>query len=281
MKIAFLILNYMMYLDTIACVESIKRLEIDSSDLVEIIIVDNFSQNESRDVLLEKYCEDPQIKLIFNEKNLGFANGNNVGYRYCKQNKFDIIIQINNDTIIDDVFFTRKVKDILKREDFDVLGPDVLSLKDGYHQNPLPSFTLNRYNVCKKLLKNIIGLNLNRLGLIGFFKKDAKYFKRPWEEELDVTSVNNFTLQGACYIFSKNYIERMSGMFDGTFMFYEEHILKYYCQKNNLKMLYTPEIQILHKEGSTRDNVSRGNRDKLEFNYSESIKSLKNFIKAM
>lgn len=73
----------------------------------------------------------------------------------------------------------------------------------------------------------------------------------------------------------------MSGMFDGTFMFYEEHILKYYCQKNNLKMLYTPEIQILHKEGSTRDSVSRGNRDKLEFNYSESIKSLKNFIKAM
>lgn len=281
MKVSFLILNYKMYLDTIECVESIKKIKIESTDLIEIVIVDNCSQNESEEVLFEKYGNDFQVKLIFNEKNLGFANGNNVGYRYCKQNGSDIIIQINNDTVIEDLLFVQKVKNIVQREQCDVLGPDVLSLKDGYHQNPLPSFVLSKYNIYIKMLKNIIGLNLNRLNLINLFKKDNKYSKRPWEEKLDISSIDSYTLQGACYIFAKNYIDQMDGMFEGTFMFYEEHFLKYFCQKKGLKMLYSPEIQILHKEGSTRDNVSAGNKEKLEFNYSESIKSLKNFLKSI
>ena len=58
----------------------------------EVIVVDNGSVDGSPAFVAEHY---PQVKLIYNERNLGFAIGNNVGLR---QANGDILVLLNVDT---------------------------------------------------------------------------------------------------------------------------------------------------------------------------------------
>ena len=96
-KVAVIILNYngKKYLSKL--LESIFNY---SPKLVEqeIIVVDNNSADDSVGWLKTHY---PKISLLLQAKNLGFAEGNNVGLRYAINNGFDYAMLLNQDTIIE------------------------------------------------------------------------------------------------------------------------------------------------------------------------------------
>ena len=58
---------------------------------IEIIAVDNASTDRSVDLVRERY---PQVKLLLNGQNLGFAAGNNMGIRHARGR---YIVLLNND----------------------------------------------------------------------------------------------------------------------------------------------------------------------------------------
>ncbi len=68
----------------------------------EIIYVDNASPDDSNKRVEEgrSIIKFP-LHLIFSEKNLGFAGGNNKGIEFCKKNNFDYVFLLNQDTEID------------------------------------------------------------------------------------------------------------------------------------------------------------------------------------
>ena len=80
--IAFVVLHYMNYETTEKAVENILS-NCDTKNMV-IIIVDNASTNNSYNILAEKYAASESVVLLRNQKNLGFACGNNVGFCYAK-----------------------------------------------------------------------------------------------------------------------------------------------------------------------------------------------------
>ena len=136
-KFAFVVLHYITVQDTIECVESILN-NIDYQNYI-IIIVDNGSKNNSGELLKNKYSDNPKIKVIISKKNLGFAKGNNLGYNFAKYKMdSDFIALINNDTILEQKNFITKIVDKYTNVKFHILGPDILSTKDGIHQNPRP-----------------------------------------------------------------------------------------------------------------------------------------------
>lgn len=115
------------------CVERIKALEGDK----KIVIVDNASPNGTGQELLDEYTEDSEIKVILNPENSGFAKGNNMGVRWVQENvPADFVVVLNNDVEILQKDFCPKVEAIYRRHSFDVLGPDIISVFSGIHQNP-------------------------------------------------------------------------------------------------------------------------------------------------
>lgn len=272
MNVYFVILHYQAINETVACIRSIEEHYCN----VKIVIVDNHSPNGSGEQLKAIYKEDLNVTVICAEENFGFAKGNNIGYTYAKQHGAEFIIQVNNDTIFDDKNFINTLLELYKTEHYAVLGPDIVHIKDGQHQNPLNGFEVTPHEIRWRILKNQIGAFLALFNLDRKIKCE-KVYQPNWKEQLDITADKTKVLQGCCYIFSPIYIEEFDGMFSGTFMYYEEHILDYLCHKKNLKMIYSPKLSLKHLRKASTGSVVKQDKDKRRFKYKNSAKSLKAF----
>lgn len=105
-KVAIIILSYngRQYLPD--CLSSLAKINY-PKDNFKIIIIDNASNDGSVDYIKENF---PEITLIANEKNLGFAGGNNVGINYAISQGFDYIYLLNQDTVVKADFLKEAVK---------------------------------------------------------------------------------------------------------------------------------------------------------------------------
>jgi GT2 family glycosyltransferase len=94
-SIFILILNWNGKENTIECLESVTKINYPN---YHIVVMDNGSVDDSVLVIKKQF---PQVTLIENKANLGFAAGNNVGIDYAISKKADYILLLNNDTIVD------------------------------------------------------------------------------------------------------------------------------------------------------------------------------------
>lgn len=100
-RVSIILVNYNGWKDTVDCINSLSHINYNN---YEIIIVDNASEGD--DLLqLEKYKSENVI-LINAVKNLGFSGGNNLGIEYALNNKYDYILLLNNDTIVEPDFLS-------------------------------------------------------------------------------------------------------------------------------------------------------------------------------
>ena len=138
----FVVLHYLDFEMTKQCVLNI--LENCHKYNIKIVIVDNASQNGSGENLKKYFEYEHRITVIINEENLGFANGNNVGYEYLKKFEYiNFIIILNNDVLIKQNNFLDTVVLLYQRKHFSVLGPDIYNPIEKKHQNPSRTEPLN------------------------------------------------------------------------------------------------------------------------------------------
>jgi len=99
-----IILNWNNWQDTLACVESCRKLTWPN---FRIIVVDNGSSDGSEDILRRKL---PDIDIMQTGANLGFAGGNNLGINHAMEYGADYIWLLNNDAIADSEALSEMVK---------------------------------------------------------------------------------------------------------------------------------------------------------------------------
>lgn len=99
-KIGMVVLNYKNYEDTIACVNSILKQRLIEC---EVVIVDNGSNNESVDILNEKYEIINNVSVIGLSKNYGYAKGNNIGINELRKRGYSYIFVANSDLLFNSV----------------------------------------------------------------------------------------------------------------------------------------------------------------------------------
>lgn len=102
-----------------------QAIEVQSFKDYEVIIVDNGSHDKSVSFIEENYAH---YKLIKKDKNLGFAEGNNLGY---KEAKGKWLFCLNNDTVLKEDFFA-KIAEAIDRygDEYSVFAPKILSIHD-------------------------------------------------------------------------------------------------------------------------------------------------------
>lgn len=74
---------------------------------LEIIIIDNNSQDKSKEIILDYSKKSQSIKYKFLNKNLGFSGGNNQGIKIAKG---DYVILLNNDCMVKNNWLTELVR---------------------------------------------------------------------------------------------------------------------------------------------------------------------------
>ena len=242
-KVVFLILNYNSLHDLILCEESIAK----NCANYHIVVVDNGSKQVEVDEL-EAFCDEKKasVTLIKSSQNLGFARGNNLGFRYIREHiQCKYIAMINSDTLIVDRTFCAKIDEAFNKYHFAVLGPDVLPA----HSNPMVDEPDSKEKVLQQIAKtkkqikiiktpgvNILYLCMNRLKR-KFAIKRAALISEP---------VLDCELHGCFLVFSNLYT--LDGLNEETFLYGEEDLLAKACRDNNLTLLYYPQLKIIHNE---------------------------------
>lgn len=246
MHFAFVILHYGPAEITMEAVESILKLEYDESEF-SIIIVDNASPGNSGKEVQQRVSTFSNVHFISNETNLGFARGNNVGFKFAKYNlKADFIILMNNDTVIESTDFFKQVQSDYQQEQFAVLGPFIYT-PNGVRQNPLRKKLLKGFRL--KLTQFYLNLSYiltwafvaPAIAKLRLFHKSLIRAKKDYIQ-------NNIELHGSFLIFSPLYIHKFDGLDERTFMYCEEEFLFARCVSNKLKTRYNPSIRIRHNE---------------------------------
>lgn len=115
-KIAIIILNWNGKEDTLHCLNSLKHLEPIPH---EIIVVDNGSSDDSVHAIRTHH---PEVTLIENSDNLGFAGGNNIGIRYALQTEATHLLLLNNDTEVDSHLLTAFMNHFRQHPEAGILG---------------------------------------------------------------------------------------------------------------------------------------------------------------
>lgn len=194
----------------------------------EIILVDNSSTDGSVDYVKRYY---PNIKVYINNKNVGFADANNIGYRHAKGT---YILFLNNDTKVTINFLTSLVSYMEQ-------NPDV-----GGAQSKLLLMD-------KPTIIDAAGAYLTNTGFLnhyGFHEKDDGTFNQ---------AVAVYTVKGACMIFRKNVLSAVAidnHIFDPSyFAYFEETDLCHRIWLSGYIMMFVPESVVYHKAGGTSTKI--------------------------
>lgn len=287
MKLVFVILHYQNIDVTEKCIQLLMKLnDIENSN---IVIVDNASSNGSGEYLKDKYKLKHNVDVLINSENSGFANGNNIGYSFAKNNLHaDIIVVMNSDIFIEDKDFISKVKREFEKENVDIVAPDIYALK-GYYQNPLAQRALTLQEV-KKWYAKVCILNAGvNIPLVGQYIAEALQKKHDKNDQVkakknyvDRPKQYDIVAHGACVIFGKRWIDNeVVAFMPYTFMYCEEYLLAYYISKKKYKTMFSPEIQVVHEAGASRKADDSKVLGQMKFFYKNEKKSISELLKLM
>lgn len=234
-ELSIVIVNYNGGAMILSCIESIIR-ETKLSDY-QIIVVDNDSSDESIDEIRQKY---PEVLIIENNANLGFAAANNIGFRQANS---EYILVLNPDTKIINGAIDSALSYIKAHEEVGVLGCKVL-FDDGKRQSTLIRFpsiidTLINIFIPNKLMRN------------------SKLLGRSRYVGLDEDVTQDVDVVAGCFmLLPVEVINDVGGMDDDFFMFGEEIEWCHRISMSGRKVRYFPDCTIIHYGGGCSESLS-------------------------
>ncbi|OAS19064.1 glycosyltransferase family 2 protein [Paenibacillus oryzisoli] len=158
MKTSIIILTYNQLPLTHACLLSIRK---HTTEPYEIIIVDNGSTDHTVPFLRLF----PEIKVISNEVNLGFAKGCNLGLEAATG---DYILFLNNDTVVTENWLTNMIRVLEQDHRTGMVGP-VTNYVSGYQKIPVTYTDLSQLEEFSQTHRALhAGLTMEARRLVGF-----------------------------------------------------------------------------------------------------------------
>lgn len=236
MKLSIIIVNFNTFEMTCQCIKSIYDKKYDFA--CEVILVDNNSTECNPEDFQQVF---PQIVLIKNPDNAGFAQGNNLGIAVAKG---EYVLLLNSDTIIS----LGSLEHCLDYLDKDTVVPKIgmlgCQLRYGNGDVQLSSFDY-KVGLTESLLDNsLIYFLLSRLG---FAKHRSSTYTLLQQRSAHTTQA----ILGAFMLCRKTAIDKVGLMDADFFMYYEELEWCYRFSDAGYRIQYIPDVFITHLEGGT------------------------------
>ncbi|KPJ66652.1 MAG: hypothetical protein AMJ43_07425 [Coxiella sp. DG_40] len=202
----------------------------------EVIVIDNHSTDGSAEMIKNKF---PQVRLIENSANRGFAAANNQGITKAKGR---YVLLLNSDTIVLDNAIAKIVSFADNKPDVAVVGCRVLN----------PDRTVQQ--TCF-MFPSVLNMVLSSSYLYKLFP-GSKFFGRErmnWWMRDDIREVDVVT--GCFMLVRRAAIEQVGLMDECFFMYCEEADWCYRFFKSGWKMMFTPDAEIIHLGGQSSSKV--------------------------
>jgi GT2 family glycosyltransferase len=223
-SVLVVILNYGTFDLTIKLIEEL-RVCMEYANF-SIMVVDNYSPNESAEILKEKSAE---MGFIFfaNKTNAGYAAGNNIGIRYGIEHGFAYIWILNNDVELREKNILMNM--VLKAEGnlrIGCVGPKIYTL-DGTICAPY----------CRRptFWSMTVGIALEK-----------KYRQQYINSSREV-----YRVYGCCMLLKSKAMIDVDCMDERTFLYGEEDILAERMLAKRYISYYDAEVSVTHKESSS------------------------------
>ena len=210
------------------CLHSVHA-SLDDLD-VEVMVVDNASSDGSAAMVEEEF---PEVRLIANHDNRGFAAANNQG---MKPSSGRYVLLLNPDTIVAPVTLNRMIRYADDHTDAAVIGCQV------YESEHCIQRTCFRYPDPVNTLFAETGLSRLCSGSRLFGRYWMGDWDRKSEREVDVVS-------GMFMLVRREAIEQVGFMDESYFIFAEEADWCHRFRRAGWRCIFTPEARIIHRDG--------------------------------
>lgn len=200
----------------------------------DVIVVDQESVDGSKAMVEEQF---PQVRLVHQVPNLGFAGGNNVAYRHASGRYF---LLLNSDTVVRPGWLTQLVAYADAHPRAGLIGPKLVN-PDGslqYSCRRFPSLGAGLFRHTP--LEWMVPRN----------SYTTDYLMKDWDHN-DAREVD--WLSGACLMARREMIEEIGGLDDGYFMYFEDVDWAFRAHRAGWEVRYTPEPVVIHEVGRSSD----------------------------
>ena len=231
MKLSVVIVNYNVsaFLEQ-ALASALKAMRgIDG----EIFVVDNRSVDNSVAMVKEKF---PQVKLIENQENVGFAKANNQAIRIASG---EYVLLLNPDTLVEEDTFEKCLRFMDDTPDCGGLGVKMVDgqgrfLPESKRGIPYPKASFYKL-----------------FGLSKLFPKSQKFgaYHATYIGEDETHEVE--VLSGAFMMMRKSVLDQVGLLDEDYFMYGEDIDLSYRILKGGYKNYYFPQTRIIHYKGES------------------------------
>lgn len=237
---ALIIVNYNTPLMTIETVHSI----IDKNNEITIIIVDNSSTDNSKELLSGEFSESNAVYLVFAEKNFGYAVGNNIGIAYAKKLGTVHFIGIMNPDVKVEISTISALTNVLSKH------PEIgLITAKTFFNGEMTSPNFCAWRLPK--VSNFIFLCTIPAFLLRYLynKLNKVYSDQDYydDEYYNSNNIVNVEVVQGCFFMCTLQTMLEIGMFDKeTFLFFEENILAVKIKNINKVNAVLPKECIYH-----------------------------------
>lgn len=234
MSLSIIIVNWNAKKYISECLQSIIHQKTNHE--IEIIVVENASSDGSQELIRKRF---PNVKLICNKENLGFAKANNIG---IKNSSGKYIALINSDVKVLDGCIDQMLVYMNKHPEIGMLGPQIVD-SNGKVQRSYMGFPTIWNTVCRAM------------ALDSLFP-ESKLFGGLLMTCIEPITIRNVDIINGCFWIVRREALNQVGLLDDRFFMYGED--KDWCKRfwdTGWKITYFPEAKAIHYGGASSSNA--------------------------
>ncbi|MEY2596910.1 MAG: hypothetical protein RI965_2182 [Bacteroidota bacterium] len=227
-RTAVILLNWNSYHYTKDCIQSMQKSIGEGFD---IIVVDNGSEDQSGQRLAKEF---PEIILLQQEKNLGFAGGNNKAFEYAIENDYEYVMMLNNDVFVEPTFVFHLTNYMDHHPEVGGIQPKIFFNND----------------------RTKIWNGGSRYADYFGWTYSKNYMRKEGERQKNLHEVDWIT--GCAFLMRTAVLKQVGLLNENFFIYYEDVDLSFRIKSAGYKLIFHPDSIIYHIAGISHKAKKKG-----------------------